>query len=61
MDKETVIKEIKKNKAVRMVLRCYKEIADDIAVIKERGPAARNSAEILLRCISATIILPHVW
>ena len=48
MDKKAVMKEIKNNKAVRMVLRCYKEIADDVAVIKERDPAARNSAEILL-------------
>ncbi|MBE6574330.1 MAG: serine O-acetyltransferase [Ruminococcaceae bacterium] len=29
-------------------MRCYKEISDDIAVIKERDPAARSSAEILL-------------
>ncbi len=48
MDMESMIKELKKHKAVRMVLRCYKEIADDVAVIKERDPAARNSAEILL-------------
>ncbi|MBR6515027.1 MAG: serine O-acetyltransferase [Clostridia bacterium] len=30
-----------------MVLRCYREISRDIAVIKERDPAAKNSAEIL--------------
>ena len=48
MNKERMLKEFKKNKAVRMVLRCYKEIADDVAVIKERDPAARSSAEVLL-------------
>ncbi|MBR5514965.1 MAG: serine O-acetyltransferase [Clostridia bacterium] len=31
-----------------MILRCYKEISDDISVIKDRDPAARSSAEILL-------------
>ena len=31
-----------------MILRCYKEIKEDIDVIKERDPAARSSAEVLL-------------
>ena len=46
-DKELVAL-LKKQKATRMIWRCYKEIADDVAVIKERDPAARSSAEILL-------------
>lgn len=46
-DKE-LINLIKKKKAMQMILRCYKEISDDISVIKDRDPAARSSAEILL-------------
>lgn len=48
MTDQEFIKLLKKQKATRMIMRCYKEIADDIAVIKDRDPAARSSAEILL-------------
>lgn len=48
MEIADVKKKIQKSKATKMILRCYKEITNDIAVIKERDPAARSSAEILL-------------
>ncbi len=48
MDMQKTLKYLKDHRATQMILRCYKEIADDIAVIKERDPAARSSAEILL-------------
>jgi len=48
MNDKDLIRIIKKHKSLQMLMRCYKEISDDIAVIKERDPAARSSAEILL-------------
>ena len=37
----------KYEKIKKLVFACYNEISDDIAVIKDRDPAAKNSAEIL--------------
>lgn len=48
MTEQEIIRLLKKQKAMRMIMQCYKEIADDVAVIKDRDPAARSSAEILL-------------
>lgn len=41
-------KRAEKSKIRRLVLACYREISEDIAVIKDRDPAAKNDAEILL-------------
>lgn len=48
MNEKDLMKIVNKHKSLRMLMRCYKEISDDIAVIKERDPAARSSVEILL-------------
>ena len=41
-------KRVNSSKIRRLALACYNEISEDIAVIKDRDPAAKNSAEILL-------------
>ncbi len=38
----------KTNKLTDSIKRCFGEIKDDISVIKERDPAAKNTAEVLL-------------
>lgn len=48
MKEKDLVNFIKKHKSLQTLLRCYKEVSDDIAVIKERDPAARSTAEILL-------------
>ncbi len=47
MNKSQMAKYLKQTKAMKLVLRCYNDIKNEIEVIKERDPAATNNAQIL--------------
>lgn len=44
---------------VNAVLKCYREIKREIAVIRERDPAARNNAEVVLLYSGFHAVLAH--
>ncbi len=49
----------KDNNISQIVLQCYEEICTEIKVIKERDPAARSSAEVLLLYSGFHALLAH--